>query len=289
MPAFVWSPNSGMLSSPNIEITQSFSSSDVVSLVKYAAGESDKVSAELTHLLPSDRPKPEMVLVFVYPRLNTADVSRYSSAFDPESQGGVFANLKAAMESSGSALSLPYVYRTAEDDILTELGTGANIHTVDAEDAPAFLAGKPVLLHDKKADVLVIKFGDAPAQRGDALRAKLASDDKLMAQIVAKTNAATEGDFLAVLTANAPSDSPALKRASAIAQEQQQWMQLQTSTRLKKSSSSSSSYLYTTPGILSGLLVSLVLLIILSIGVFAMMALDTPDSFEGEGGYLKGS
>jgi len=287
MPAFIWSPNAGVLSSPNTEVTQSFSASDLASFIKYTAGVSDQVPAELGSYLPAVRAAPEMVLVFVQPKLNTAEVSRYGQAFDPVSHGGAFSNLKGAIESSGSALSLPYVYRTDEMDLVSQLQETANIHTVDAEDAPAYLHGNQWLMHDKKTDVLVVKFG-APGKQhaSEQLRIKFADDDKLMAQILAKTDAATEGDFMAVLTANSPGHSLAAKRASAIAQEQSQL--LQTKARLKKASGSTG-YLYTTPGILSGLLVSFVLLIILSIGIMAMMALDTPDSFEGEGGYLKGS
>jgi len=289
MPAFVWSPNAGMLSSPNTESTSSYSSSDLAALVKFSAGLSAQAPESLRPFFPSSPQDAEVVLVFVHPHLTTAEVSRYSSAFDPLSSGGAFTHLKSAMESSGSALSLPYVYRTSEDDLLHELQGVKGVHVVDAQDAPAYLHGRPSLLHDKTTDVLVIKFGGVSALEGDALREKFSKDDQLMSQILSRTNAATDGDFLAVLTANGPAHSAAAERASVIAAESAHEQLLQTKASLKqKSADSDTWYLYTTPGVLSGLLVVFVLLTILSIGLMAMMALDTPDSFEGEGGYLKG-
>jgi len=120
---------------------------------------------------------------------------------------------------------------------------------------------------------------------------KYAADDKLMAQIVSKANVLTNGKYAAIYTADSPVDGKDQLGFAAVAKEQV-LLSIKSMSKQDSSSSSSSSSsdpLYITPAILTGLLVSLFLILISACGITGLMSLETPNSFEGEGGYLAGN
>ncbi len=69
-------------------------------------------------------------------------------------------------------------------------------------------------------------------------------------------------------------------------------MSMMASTKQSDDSSSSGDddiqYIRMTPAILTGLFISFLLICISSCGITGLMALQSPDSFEREGGYLAG-
>jgi hypothetical protein len=279
MPAFIWDGTEGLLQS-STEITDSFSTSSLVDFVKYSAGSVSEAPEPFKSFVIRAQ-LPEVLFVFVQPELHTSQVSAFGAAYKRNSDGGSFSNLKTFIETTPS-LTIPYVYQVGDESLIEELKKVENVHFVDAENAPAYLHGRQSLFRDSKADVVVIQFSSLEANQN--LQQKLRRDDSLMEQIIRKAQTHA-GKYIAVYTSNSPTLTT--HEATTFAKSQM-LLSVKTLKASDYSNSTSSDALYMTPGILSGLLISFLLIFISSCGITALFALKTPSTFEGEGGYLAG-
>eukprot|EP00301_Raphidiophrys_heterophryoidea_P013140 c2048_g1_i1.p1 GENE.c2048_g1_i1~~c2048_g1_i1.p1 ORF type:complete len:329 (-),score=91.13 c2048_g1_i1:174-1112(-) len=283
MPAFLWSENENFLKPGSHESTTSFSSSSLVDLVKSFVGAAQTPS-EFADFLPNQAGKaPAIAVVFVYPELQTSQVSVMSRAFDRSSEGGSFKNLKSNLESSTSSVSLPYVFNTDKAFVPAIEGV-RGVHVVDSDDAPAFLHANSRLFDSHQTNVVVVSFGAPPS--GMSSEEKLNRNDELVGQILRKVKSSVGDSYVALVTANHPGFSTA---HYTLEQQQQALLSISGASQTKKSlkssgssssSNSSSNVLYMFPSVLTGLLVGLLLLIITWVGVSGLLGLTTPDSFE---------
>lgn len=282
MPAFMWTGSSNLLKSGIHESTTSVSSTSLADLVKSFSG-STPTPSEFSEFLTPQSQAPSLAVVFVYPELQTSQVSVLSRAFDRSSNGGTFRNLKDNLEASPSSISLPYVFNT-DKAFVPSIEGADGVHVVDSDDAPAFLHANSHLFKAQKTNVVVVAFGAPPA--GMSAEEKLRRNDELVGQIMRKVKASVGDSYVAIMTANEPGHSSA---HSALQQQQQALLSISGSSKKalqQKSSSSSSSSdsdntpLYMFPGLLTALAVGILLFIIASVGVLSLLALQTPDSFE---------
>lgn len=288
---FVWEGSEGLLRAANIETTDSIASSTVIDLVNYSVNVEKSAPSSLSSLLASSAVKrPEIVLVFVQPELHTSQFSSLGSAYKRNPDGGVFQNLKSFVETSHGSLTVPYVYHGSNQHLLSQLRSVENVHFVDALDAPAFLTANENLFTNGAVDVVVVEFASVTSD----LAAKIKKDDALLGQIMRKANTLTNGQYLAMYTANSAASIAVAKSDTAYTRDELLLSMMATTKQDEGSDSSSSGstdevqYLRMTPAILTGLFISFLLICITSCGISGLMALQTPDTFEREGGYLAG-
>jgi hypothetical protein len=236
VPALFWS---GMPIFVERMLTDYTPSSSVWDTVDHLAG----LKSEGSALAPATAEKPEVVLAFTYDKLRTDLVQR-----NPEFEGVV-----AAFEGAASQLSVPYVVRDSQRAVAGH----------SCKDAAAYIEGSGVLSNGV-ADLVSINVDGATVE-----------NDREVAQIVDMVAKATNGRYVAMVTANntVPSEmvlefgakevERPMRRRLTYAQQQQRQIPL-------------------TPGILTGLLVGGLLLVIFLNGFCCLFALQTPKKFEHE-------
>jgi hypothetical protein len=296
MPAFMWSGNNNFLKTSNHEVAEPLSVSVLADLVKYASGQSESAPVEISSYVATQHQTPELIVVFVHPELQTSQVSSYGDAFTRKSNGGSFFHLKNYLEQSPSSLTIPYLFKTvgAQQNFIEDLKQLNHVHQVDAEDAPAFIHGHHSLFTDSKPDIIVVKFNPS----SDDVSASLKQSDSIMGQIVERVRKQSHGNYLAIVTSNNPTSTKSKKSLDSLTQtifaQSKSSMKQDESSDDSGSSTSTSNYssddaLYISPAILSSLIVVFFLVSVTFVGVGALMALKTPDSWENDGGFLAGN
>lgn len=236
VPAYFWS---GMPLFERGVVTDYTPSSVIWQTVDHLAGL--KASSPLARV--SDA-KPEVVLAFTYDKLRSDLVQR----------GSEFAGFKAAFDQAASSLAVPYVVHDSVH--------ATPAHSVCCSRARDYLHESGVLSNGVN-DVVNINVGAATEE-----------NDRAVSQIVEMVRKATNGRYVAMLTANStvPSDmvlefgqkeGPSTRRRLAYAETQLRQIPI-------------------TPGILTGLLVGGLLFVIFISGFCCLFSLQTPKAFEHE-------
>ena len=236
-PAFFWSSLSDTGLGRSAQHLHEASAADVERTFAALAGGSDK--APLLQSSSSARPAPELQLVFLFDKLPTDAVRPADAGFDAVAR---------LMADSRSSLSAPFTTRTSSAGLFKR-------HTrVAADKCEEYLAAHPELATNGKPDTLVVTLA-APK---DASAGNFGAADALVAKIHRAAEKATGGKVAALMTGEKPVPAPAGSSARATVTPGHPM----ASRKRALSEAGPGSGYQTTPGILIGLLVGLLLLLI---------------------------
>ena len=235
-PAFFWSSLSDTGLGRSAQHLHEASAADVERTFAALAGGSDK--APLLAPSSTSRPAPELQLVFLFDKLPTDAVRPADAGFDAVAR---------LMADSRSSLSAPFTTRTSSAGLFKR-------HTrVAADKCEEYLAAHPELATNGKPDTLVVTLA-APK---DASAGNFGAADALVAKIHRAAEKATGGKVAALMTGEKPVPAPAGSSARATVTPGHPM-----ASRRSLSEAGPGSGYQTTPGILIGLLVGLLLLLI---------------------------
>ena len=236
-PAFFWSSLSDTGLGRSAQHLHEASAADVERTFAALAGGSDK--APLLQSSSTARPAPELQLVFLFDKLPTDAVRPADAGFDAVAR---------LMADSRSSLSAPFTTRTSSAGLFKR-------HTrVAADKCEEYLAAHPELATNGKPDTLVVTLA-APK---DASAGNFGAADALVAKIHRAAEKATGGKVAALMTGEKPVPAPAGSSARATVTPGHPM----ASRKRALSEAGPGSGYQTTPGILIGLLVGLLLLLI---------------------------
>ena len=236
-PAFFWSSLSDTGLGRSAQHLHEASAADVERTFAALAGGSDK--APLLAPSSTSRPAPELQLVFLFDKLPTDAVRPADAGFDAVAR---------LMADSRSSLSAPFTTRTSSAGLFKR-------HTrVAADKCEEYLAAHPELATNGKPDTLVVTLA-APK---DASAGNFGAADALVAKIHRAAEKATGGKVAALMTGEKPVPAPAGSSARATVTPGHPM----ASRKRALSEAGPGSGYQTTPGILIGLLVGLLLLLI---------------------------
>ena len=236
-PAFFWSSLSDTGLGRSAQHLHEASAADVERTFAALAGGSDK--APLLAPSSASRPAPELQLVFLFDKLPTDAVRPADAGFDAVAR---------LMADSRSSLSAPFTTRTSSAGLFKR-------HTrVAADKCEEYLAAHPELATNGKPDTLVVTLA-APK---DASAGNFGAADALVAKIHRAAEKATGGKVAALMTGEKPVPAPAGSSARATVTPGHPM----ASRKRALSEAGPGSGYQTTPGILIGLLVGLLLLLI---------------------------
>jgi hypothetical protein len=288
VPTFLWSGSSTFKQS-SFQLLDEVSADDISGVVNKFVGEDKQVEDSLLGHM-NDASSPEVVAVFVYDQLRTEQVSELSGATDLDSNGGAFSNLKAALDSSRSSLSVPYT-RGSEGSFVNKLRPAVQGATL-VSGFEHFSEGEIVSINDLLSrfnelasngvpDLLVVNLGTlSPAQ------------DELLGKVCKSLNEMTQGNFVAVVTADSTSIMEDHIQRSFETTQHAQREQIAHRRRLQAKKEApkdpgacggdgTCDYdIPITTNILVGLIVGAVLLIIFLVGFNCLFALQTPRKFD---------
>lgn len=236
VPAYFWS---GLPLFERGLVTDYTPSSTIWEAVDHLAGLKPESS-----LARSSDAKPEVVLSFTYDKLRSDLVQRSSE----------FAGFKAAFQRAASSLAVPYV--------VLDGSRSTPAHSVCCSTAESYLQSSGVLTNGVN-DVVNVNVGAATEE-----------NDRMVSQIVEMVSKATNGRYVAMLTANStvPSDMVLEFGQKEAASTRRRLAYAETQVR----------QIPITPGILTGLLVGGLLFVIFINGFCCLFALQTPKGFEHE-------
>jgi len=249
---------------------------------------------------------PELVVLFLEPKITTPLMEQSAGSYGLH-DGGAFSNLKRYVETSISSLVAPYgsyegywrpfllllshvvqpledhkasfILATPSESELSSLkGT---ISKIGLDGLEEYLSSHKELFSNEVADLLVVEF----PQHASLVSEEFASDDALLAKITGQIAALSSGNYVALFTGMNPVFSDAYVHLTT--ETPQNDIEHYLRDVLQSSASSSSNCttnctndtFWPTP-LVEGLMVSLVLLIILTIGLYCSLSMQGPDRFE---------
>lgn len=289
VPTFMWS-GSSTFKQQSFQLLDTLNADDISGVVNKFVGQDKAVEDTLEGHMNAPSESPEIVAVFVYDQLRTDQVSRLSGSTDSASNGGTLSNLKAALDSSRSSLTIPYT-RGSEGSFVNQLRPAVTGSTL-VSGFELFTEGEAVSVNDllsrlnevgsnQVADLVVVNLGTlSPAQ------------DELMGRINKALSKATQGNFVAILTADSTSiledhiqrsfETTQHARNAMVAHRRR--MQAKKATPKDPGACGGDGTcdydIPITTNILVGLIVGLVLLIIFLVGFNCLFALQTPRKFD---------
>ena len=216
-PAFLWSPRASTNAAPEVEHLGAVSGRDV---------------EHIASLLGS---KVELRLVFLAEGLSTEAVRQHGSRLPA---------LNRLLQTSASSLTMPFT--TAHDSSLF----ASAVHVPAAQAVAYFKTHASTLFANGALDTIVIDL-QAP---GASTEAQLESHDALIDRVTGVVDAATKGNYAALLTAS----RGAIPRPS----------------HRRLASAPKVAYLHTTPTLLTAQLVMLILMIIFLSGFCCLFSLQ---------------
>jgi len=298
-PILIWS-DMGYFSGKNVQIKDSVTPYDLQKFILHAISqEMDQGNPLLASVISND--KPEVVVLYLEPKISTSQLSQYSSAFST-GQGGSFKNLKNNIEQSTTSVVAPYFTLTGytQDDIHITI---ANIIRLHLEQNPTAytvfsainlyqdfdkqipigelmdtLKSKEDMLHDGVTDLVIVEFTKLEVD----IATKYYEDDELLGEITSYIKDVTAGKYIGLFTSSQPST---LSRYSS--DEAHFFNYARFDYRLENNATNgtipngSNSDTYFPPNVWEGLIVASLLFIITWIGVQCTFSLQSPEKFEG--------
>jgi len=299
-PILMWS-NMGYFSGKNLQIKDNTSPYDLQKFILHAiTQELDQGNPLLTPVISNE--KPEVVLLFLEPRISTSQLSQYSSAFS-NGKGGSFKNLKNNIEQSTSSVVAPYftltgytqedIHITIANIIRLYLDLNPTAYTifsaidlsnnfdkqVSLTELMSTLKSKEDILHDGVTDLIIVQFTNLQID----LATKYSEDDELLGEITSYIKDVTAGKFIGLFTSSQPST---LARYSSDEARYYNYARnveylLQTNGTNGTAPNGTNDNTYFPTDVWEGLLVTSVLFIITWIGIQCTFSLQSPEKFEG--------
>jgi len=301
-PAVMWS-DMKYFSGNNVQIRETVSPYDLQKFILHAiAQEMDQGNPLLASVISNEN--PEVVVVFLEPKLSTSHLSQYSSAFS-NGKGGSFKNLKNNIQQSITSIVAPYynligytqedIHITITNVILLHLEQHPTAYTAFATAGPNSdfekinqvtlanlmdtLKTKENLLHDGVTDLIVVQFTDLEID----LATKYSEDDELLGTISSYIKEVTNGKFLGMFTS---SQASTLTRYASEEAHYYNYARSIDFALLANGTNGTSPNgtnqdTFFPVDVWEGLLVASVLFIITWIGVQCTFSLQSPEKFEG--------
>jgi len=274
IPAFLWSGKS-YFSGQNVEVLETVSPSDIQNTLS-AITQNVPQQTSLTNYISSQASKPEIVLVYVVSQMRTDQITQFGK------NGGAFSQVKQAVETSASSLVVPYVASTEAvsfiDGLVHDFGKDTKVivaksqdsefisspraQDVDIADLENYLKSHTELFNNGKTDVVVVYF-DISYPASDFAKA-----DQVIGKVRAVAEKESNGNFVAVFTANKPDGSHVQKVFGT------------QHNRIKARDFNDPGSWW--PYLIWDVIVGVIpLLIILWVAIYCLCLLQTPTKFEG--------
>jgi len=200
VPTFLWSETSSLVTTHHVQ--DQVDQKDMIRFARRVLGhEEGPVSKHLPDI-HSDQ-TPEVLVIFVHPKLRSDQVSRFSGANSKgSSDGGSFKNLKLALQSAGSSVHAPHTWVHPHAVFNKQAFHGHTVIETDVKNVNASLAQHRPAFSNGKTEVLVIRFEPANIWDHKSLPAKFAKDDATMGHVLATIKDATKGNYVAMFAGN---------------------------------------------------------------------------------------
>lgn len=228
------------------------------------------------HFKQFETQKPEVVALFVEPKLRTAELS----------VANVHYLKKVVMETSASSFVIPYAivgrsqpFLQIFSNVIPQL-TQASVIIASPPESTIEIAGATSTTPEKLLDVLNENSGIFSNGVTDLIvvffaekdTAQLEDDDRYIAQLEQEIKLRTNGNYVGVFSANSPSSTNVLRSFAATPEEL---------TRIVRDQLPSDTYTSYFPGIIwEAIIVVVTLLIIALVGICCTVQLQTPARFE---------
>jgi len=301
-PVVMWSDMS-YFSGKNVQVKETVYPYDIQQFLFYVISQAKDQGNPLLNPVVSEQ-KPEVLVVFLEPKLSTTQLSRFSSAYT--NGKGAFSNLKSNIENSITSAIAPYVSLSgySQDDIqsiyerviLHHLQQYPSAFTVFASEKSFnfddkvkqvtlsnlmdTLKSKADILHDGITDIIVVQFSDMDIE----LETKYTEDDDLLGEITGYIEGITNWGYLGFFTSSVSSvvtrynDEDAYYHNYARSDAGLYILNNQSNTTTPNNTYNDT---YFPPDVWEGLLVAALLFFLTWIGVQCTFSLQSPEKFEG--------
>jgi len=277
---FLWS-NKNFFTGSNIQELNSHSARDIINGLQ-------QKSSPLSQFFNSDASKPELIVLFVEPKLSTVQIPTLANAYETQPTGGAFVNLKKYVETSESSLVVPYVISSsAASQIISALSTQVkNVYVIGESSISQAITITLSDLQNKNwealnngvTDLVVVQFSSHAVDMSDesAIHNLYAADDKIVGEVM---EAVESVNYVAILASDA---------VSATADNSSPDIYATRSEHIKafeRQFSQDGDVLYTTywpDGVIEGLVVMAPFLGILFIGICCTFQLQSDLKFDAE-------
>jgi len=199
VPTFIWSETSALGSTHHVQ--EQVDQSHIVSFARRVIGHHD--APVHTHLPQVEPSNPEILVVFLHPKLRTDQISRFSGANSKDrASGGSFKNLKAALSSARSSVHAPQTWVHPHILFNKRDFHGHDVYDIPVKQVNSTLAKRRPAFSNGKTEVLIIRFEPADVWDPKSLPAKFAKDDETMGHVLASVKEATNGNYVAMFAGN---------------------------------------------------------------------------------------
>jgi len=199
VPTFIWSETSALGSTHHV--MDQVDQEHILHFARRVVGHDEgPVSPHLPNIRPG---APEVLVVFLHPKLRTDQISRFSGANAKDGlQGGSFKHLKNALSSAKSSVHAPQTWVHPHVHFNKRDFPGHVVIDVPVKQANATLAKHRPAFSNGKTEILLIRFEAADVWDHKSLPAKFAKDDQAMGHILASVKEATNGNYVAMFAGN---------------------------------------------------------------------------------------